>query len=104
MSLSPLNVAFAEPEWRGDIDFASALSLDDLEAALSEIGDQIEAGVAAGWLGAYTARRARFDLESIRFQWRHAQSGGPPADATLRAILSRADRLAQVLDAARSAH
>ena len=102
MSFSPINAAFAEPEWRGDIDFASGLSVSELETALAEMGDQIEAGLASGWLGGYTARRASFDLESIRFQWRQAQRVGPPADDSLRAILSRADRLAQVLSAARS--
>ncbi len=96
--------AFADPDWRGEPDgqgggdrrLRPLSSLADQEARL---GDWIRGGACYGWLNAYQARRAAFELQSIR-----AQRAQAPLGAGCRcAIQSRLDRLDEVLRDARAA-
>jgi hypothetical protein len=97
-------VGFAEPDWQGDGDFTGAVEPIDLDSLLASLADQIDVGVREHWLDAYYARRASFDLQSIRCQIDRdrRRQGGAILDEDLRAILSRADRLNRFLRAARS--
>ncbi len=97
-------LGFAEPDWQGDGDFCGAIEPIDLDSLLASLAAQISAGVREAWLDAYYARRASFDLQSIRCQIERdrRRQAGPIADADLRAILSRADRLNRFLRAARA--
>jgi hypothetical protein len=94
---------FAEPDWRGQQDCAGQadrtlrplVSLAEQEAQLD---GWITGGAAYGWLNAYEARRAAFELQSIRAQrWRD-----PFTAATRRAVQSRLDRLEAVLRCTRT--
>ena len=95
--------AFADPEWRGDRSLHDRLGHGRRRricARYSRILEQqrrimalIRAGEARGVLDAYQARRAGFDLQSIRVQaQRELARGHGDADAR-RAIQSRLDRL-----------
>ncbi len=98
------NPGFAEPDWRGDADFDGRLDPVDLDSVIAGLAAQIEDGARRGWLDAYYARRAAFDLQSIRGQISQVRGGreDDSSDADFRAVLSRVDRLARLLSAARS--
>jgi hypothetical protein len=111
VSLSPDGpppAIFAEPDWRGDPDDPSqevALRpLCRIERQIDRLSGWIAAGEGYGWLGAYQARRAGFELRSIGAHMTHeiARNGGRLADHDRRAIQSRLDRLELCLNAARS--
>ena len=97
-------IGFAEPDWKGDADFIGLSDAIDIDGLLSGLAAEIEDGARRGWLSGYQARRAGFDLQSIRCQAKgeRLMADGESARATLRAILSRADRLGRCLRAARS--
>lgn len=111
-SLAPVGaapaVAFADPEWRGVLDEAAdqrrLRPLSDIQLQVARLAAWIAAGGDYGWLGAYQARRAAFELQSIRAQISHetVRNGGGLADGDRRAIQSRLDRLEACLEAARS--
>ena len=111
-SLAPVEaapaVAFADPEWRGVLDEPAdqrrLRPLSDIQLQIARMAAWIAAGGDYGWLGAYQARRAAFELQSIRAQISHetARNGGGLADQDRRAIQSRLDRLEACLEAARS--
>jgi hypothetical protein len=95
---------FAEPDWRGepvgpdgpDLALRPMTSLAEQERRLD---DWIRGGACYGWLNAYQARRAAFELQSIRAH--HARD--PLGAGCRRAIQSRLDRLDEVLAQARAA-
>lgn len=95
--------AFADPDWRGQQDgegepdqaLRPLTSLADQERRL---GDWIRGGACYGWLNAYQARRAAFELQSIRAQRQQA----PLRAARRCAVQSRLDRLDEILSQARS--
>jgi hypothetical protein len=97
------NTAFADPDWRGDQgcvgeatpNLRPVASLIDQERRLE---DWIRGGSCYGWLNAYQARRAAFELEAIRAERRR----GPLADHARRGVQSRLDRLGEVIDQARA--
>jgi hypothetical protein len=95
---------FAEPDWRGRQDGAgqpdcSLRPLTSLAEQEAQLDGWIRAGATYGWLNAYEARRAAFELQSIRAQrWRD-----PFTAATRRAVQSRLDRLEAVLRCTRTA-
>jgi hypothetical protein len=97
------DATFADPDWRGDqegdgepaSDLRPLASLTDQERRLE---DWIRGGSCYGWLNAYQARRAAFELEAIRAQRRHDPLGA----GRRRAIQSRLDRLDEVLRQARN--
>lgn len=101
-------VAFADPEWRGILDERAdegrLRPLSDIQLQISRLSAWITAGGDYGWLGAYQARRAAFELQSVRAQISHetARNGGGLADGDRRAIQSRLDRLEACLEAARA--
>jgi len=111
-SLAPVDatpaVGFADPEWRGILDEPAdqrrLRPLSDIQLQIARLAAWIAAGGDYGWLGAYQARRAAFELQSIRAQISHeaARNGGGLADQDRRAIQSRIDRLEACLEAARS--
>ena len=92
-------LGFAEPDWQGDRDYQGLLAEAALDAMIVRIEAEISAGREGGWLDAYYARRAAFDLQSIRGQIARERRGrsGEIAEDTLRAIVSRADRLSACL-------
>src|SRR5271168_4606615 len=101
-AMAPSGPAFADPDWRGDQDrdgeptqdLRPLASLTDHEHRLQ---DWIRGGSCYGWLNAYQARRAAFELEAIRAERRR----GLLADGARRALQSRLDRLDLVLSQAR---
>ena len=95
-------VGFAEPDWCGDADFGADVDPADLDRLIDDMAMQIEGGAQCGWLDAYYARRASFDLQSIRCQITHERYRHGPvlAGESLAAILSRIDRLMRFLKAA----
>jgi hypothetical protein len=101
--LAAAGAAFADPDWRGDQDgrgqpdrpLRPLASLADQERRL---GDWIRGGTCYGWLNAYQARRAAFELQSIRAQ----RGPGPLGAGRRRAVQSRLDRLDEVLSQART--
>jgi hypothetical protein len=104
VQIASAQTVFAEPDWRGepagpdgpDLDLRPMASLADQERRL---GDWIRGGACYGWLNIYQARRAAFELQSIRAH--HARD---PLDAGCRrAVQSRLDRLDGVLAQARAA-
>jgi hypothetical protein len=103
-TLALTEAVFAEPDWRGepagpdgpDQDLRPLTSLAEHERRL---GDWIRGGACYGWLNAYQARRAAFELQSIRAQ----RSRDPHGAGCRRAIQSRLDRLDGVLEQARLA-
>lgn len=98
-------VVFADPDWRGDQDGEGGLDqalrpLSSLADQERRLGDWIRGGSCYGWLNAYQARRAAFELNSIR-----AERGRDPLGAhRRRAIQSRLDRLDEVISQARTAN
>jgi hypothetical protein len=99
---------FADPEWRGAADDLSdhqALRpLVRIQGQIGRLATWIAGGADYGWLGAYQARRAAFELQSIRAQIDHAtaQNQGRLPDDDRRAVQSRLDRLEFWLEAMRS--
>jgi hypothetical protein len=91
---------FADPEWRGDQhDLArEAAPTASLAAHAARLADWIRGGACYGWLDTYQARRAAFELQSIR-----AQLKGLGCDEPRCAIQSRLDRLDELLRRARGA-
>jgi hypothetical protein len=90
---------FADPEWRGDpedSEHAAATPVMSLCAQAQRLEDWIRGGACYGWLDCYQARRAAFELQSIR-----AQLGRAAADERA-AIQSRLDRLDATLRQARA--
>jgi len=84
---------FGEPDWGGD--YPRRMAEADLDAMALALQAVIEEGRRSGDLDDYYARRAGFELQSIRGQLareRRAAQGPIPA-ARLGAILSRLDRL-----------
>jgi hypothetical protein len=101
--LASAGAAFAEPDWRGDQDAESGRDqnlrpLASLAEHERRLGDWIRGGACYGWLNAYQARRAAFELQSIRAQ----RSQDPRGANCRRAIQSRLDRLDEVLNQARA--
>jgi hypothetical protein len=102
-ALASPDTAFADPDWRGepDADGGRERALRPLSSLVEQegrLGDWIRGGSCYGWLNAYQARRAAFELQSIR-----AQRALDPRDAMRRrAIQARLDRLDEVLSKARS--
>ncbi|MDR3508043.1 MAG: hypothetical protein P4L64_09120 [Caulobacteraceae bacterium] len=100
-SVSSAESGFAEPDWQGDRDYAPSARMTQggLDEILQGLEDVIRSGAEAGWLDAYRTRRASFDLQSIRGQLARERGrvAGALEDKAVRAILSRADRLASVL-------
>jgi hypothetical protein len=97
-------LAFADPDWRGEPDGEGGADrnlrpLSSLAEQELRLGDWIRGGSSYGWLNAYQARRAAFELQSIRAQ----RAQAPHAAACRRAIQSRLDRLDAVLSQARLA-
>lgn len=111
-SLAPVDAApkvvFADPEWRGVLDEAAdqhrLRPLSDIQLQIARLAAWIAAGGDYGWLGAYQARRAAFELQSVRAQISHemARNGGGLTGNDRRAIQSRLDRLEACLEAARA--
>lgn len=97
---------FAEPDWRGEAAAGEIAlrPLSQIERQIGQIGGWIVAGERYGWLGAYQARRAGFELCSIEAQLGHRRSryadGLPDGDRL--AIQSRLDRLELCLKAAQA--
>jgi hypothetical protein len=95
------DAVFADPDWRGEPDGQGGddrklRPLSSLAEQEARLGDWIRGGSCYGWLNAYQARRAAFELQSIRAQ---ASLG-----ACCRcAVQSRLDRLDEVLSHARAA-
>ena len=95
--------AFADPDWRGEPDGASGADRDlrplsSLAEQEGRLGDWIRGGSCYGWLNAYQARRAAFELQSIRAQRAQAPLGA----GCRRAVQARLDRLDEVLRQARA--
>ena len=101
-AFASLGADFADPDWRGALDrggepaadIRPLASLTDQEHRLE---DWIRGGACYGWLNAYQARRAAFELQSIRAQQRR----DPANPGCRRAIQSRLDRLDEVISQAR---
>ena len=96
-------MAFADPDWRGEPDGRGGADRDlrplsSLAEQEGRLGDWIRGGSCYGWLNAYQARRAAFELQSIRAQRAQASLGA----SCRRAIQSRLDRLDEVLKQARA--
>jgi hypothetical protein len=93
--------AFADPDWRGEPDGhdRTLRPLSSLAEQEARLGDWIRGGSCYGWLNAYQARRAAFELQSIRAQRAQASLGA----GCRCAIQSRLDRLDEVLVQARAA-
>jgi hypothetical protein len=91
---------FADPEWRGDQrDFTrDPATIAGLATHVERLADWIRGGACYGWLDCYQARRAAFELQSIRVQLK-----GLAADEPRCAIRSRLDRLEALLRLARGA-
>jgi hypothetical protein len=98
-----LKVGFAEPDWQGDGDFGGGQDAVDLDDQVADLAARIADGARSGWLGVYHARRAAFDLQSIRGQIarERRKRANDEVGSDLRAILSRLDRLTRLLSAAR---
>jgi hypothetical protein len=98
---------FADPDWRGMEDGADSESqlrpLSEIHAQMSRLAGWIAAGGDYGWLGDYQARRAAFELQSVRAQIEQERAGdhdGLPDDDR-RAVQARLNRLQACLEAAR---
>lgn len=99
---------FADPDWRGlghDSEPDRKLRpLSDIRLQVARLEGWISAGRDYGWLGAYQARRAAFELQSARAQM-HRDIGRKPeglADDDRLAVQARLDRLEACLLAARA--
>lgn len=108
-SLVPAQPGFADPDWRGGAeegaDEVRLRPLSEIQMQIERLSTWIGAGGDYGWLGAYQARRATYELQSIRAQiaQESAGNGGALADKDRRAVQARLDRLAACLEAARTA-
>lgn len=103
-AVGPSPAIFAEPDWRGDaaVGEVALRPLCRIEGQIGEIAGWIAAGEGYGWLGAYQARRAGFELRSIEAQLAHRGAGRTGLqDHDRAAIQSRLDRLELCLKAAR---
>lgn len=104
-SLAPACAGFADPDWRGERDDEDARLRPTSELMMwaTQLEAWIRAGDDYGWLGSYQARRAAFELQSIRAQISEARTsnGGSLGDRDRRAIQARMNRLAACLEAAR---
>jgi hypothetical protein len=105
-SLAPARPAFAEPDWRGGdcVDERSRLRpMSEIAMQVGQLASWISAGEDYGWLGLYQARRAAFELQSIRLQIAEGRTNhdGSLADRDRLAVQARLDRLGACLDAAR---
>jgi hypothetical protein len=77
--------------------------LSDIRAQAQRLADWIAGGRGYGWLDAYQARRAAFELQSVLAQIDHsAQRGESLSDTARRVAQSRLDRLEVCLEAART--
>ncbi len=98
---------FADPDWRGDNgdegQEPKLRPLIDIDVQMRRLDAWIAAGGDYGWLGAYQARRAGFELRSVRAQIEHetAENSGALADYARLTVQSRLDRLERCLQAAR---
>jgi hypothetical protein len=103
----PARVIFADPDWRGDFELdgpeGRLRPLSDIRGQIAKLSAWIAAGEAYGWLGDYQARRARFELQSIRaaFARETARTAERIGDRERLGVQSRLDRLQACLDAAR---
>lgn len=91
---------FADPDWRGNRSLYDGFDEGCRLRSYRSIMDQqrcvaalIRAGESGGRLDAYQARRASFDLESIRAQVAREFGRSHVDDEDRRAIQSRLDRL-----------
>jgi hypothetical protein len=91
---------FADPDWRGDQHdpLRDAAPTASLVAQALRLESWIRGGACYGWLDTYQARRAAFELQSIRAQLKRLS-----ADDGRCAIQSRLDRLDRMLRSARGA-
>jgi hypothetical protein len=101
------SIRFADPEWRGEGDEIAVerrlRPLSEIGAQVARLGAWIVAGGDYGWLGAYQARRAAFELQSIRAQIEHGTTiSGELPDPDRRAVQSRLNRLEACLNLARA--
>ncbi|HZC17348.1 MAG TPA: hypothetical protein VE309_11350 [Caulobacteraceae bacterium] len=104
LGFASAGVAFADPDWRGEPDEERAADRRlRPQASLAEqerrLGDWIRGGACYGWLNAYQARRAAFELQSIRAQ----RAQDPMGASCRRAVQSRLDRLDGMLNQVRAA-
>jgi hypothetical protein len=101
--------AFAEPDWRGgdfgDADDRRMRPLSDILAQVTRLSSWIGAGEDYGWLGAYQARRAAFELQAVRAQIADeiGRNIDGLSDESRLAVQARLDRLQACLEAARAA-
>lgn len=103
----PLAVrGFAEPDWQGDGDYKGDLDESELDDRVAALEIAIGAGRDAGRLGEYHARRAAFDLQSIRAQIAREKRCAPQGVPQERmcAIFSRLDRLTSCLQTPAAEH
>ena len=98
---------FADPDWRGDRRLYDGVhegcGLRPYSSILEQqrrVGVLIRTGAVGGGLDAYQARRASFDLESIRVQFAREREHPSEDDEARRAAQSRLDRLEACLRAA----
>ena len=79
--------------------------MSEILAQIAQLAAWISAGDDYGWLGVYQARRAAFELQSIRAQMGQGRvpGGGGIADRERLAIQARLDRLGACLETARAA-
>jgi hypothetical protein len=109
VSNESFRAAFADPEWRGGAGEASEIQglrpLIQIDQQMERLACWIVNGSSSGWLGVYQARRAAFELRSIRAQMDHerARNDGELTDEDRRAVQSRLDRLEGCVEAARAA-
>lgn len=98
---------FADPEWRGVMAESAGEQrlrpLSEIRFQIARLAGWVAAGQDYGWLGAYQARRAAFELQSVRAQIAHeaAANDGHLIDDDRRAVQSRLDRLEACLNVAR---
>jgi hypothetical protein len=99
---------FADPEWRGGGEETflerRLRPLSEILAQISRLAGWISAGDDYGWLGAYQARRAAFELQSVRVQIAEESGriGGVLSDEDRWAVQARLDRLEACIEAARA--
>ena len=99
---------FTDPEWRGECSEGFAerrlRPLSEILAQISRLAGWISAGDDYGWLGVYQARRAAFELQSVRAQIAEQSTriGGVLSDEDRWAIQARLDRLEACVEAARA--
>jgi hypothetical protein len=94
------STSFPDPEWRGDQrdPLQDDVPAASLVAQALRLEGWIRGGACYGWLDTYQARRAAFELQSIRTQLKRLS-----VDNGRCAIRSRLDRLDRMLRNARGA-